>query len=142
MKKYLIPVLLFAAAIIAACSGSPSTGANEITLEVSNLQYQPATIEVAAGQWVRMTMRNNDSVEHDFSILEIPMATMGATAAPMVGHDMGGLDVQPQLHMVAAMGATNTVEFTPTKPGAYEFFCAVPGHKDAGMKGTLVVKAP
>jgi len=44
--------------------------------------------------------------------------------------------------MVAAIGATNTMEFTPTKPGTHEFFCAVPGHKDAGMKGTLVVKAP
>jgi plastocyanin len=74
MKKYLIPVLLLAAAVIAACSGSPATGANQITLEVSNLQYQPATIEVTAGQLVRMTMRNDDSIEHDFSIMEIPMA--------------------------------------------------------------------
>ncbi|MBI5292223.1 MAG: cupredoxin domain-containing protein [Chloroflexi bacterium] len=142
MKKHLLPVLLFAAAIIAACSGSPSAGANQITLEVSNLQYQPATMEVTAGQPVRLTMRNNDSVEHDFSIMEIPMAAMGATAEPMAGHEMGGMTADPQLHMVAAMGATNTMEFTPTKPGTYEFFCTVPGHKDAGMKGTLVVKAP
>jgi uncharacterized cupredoxin-like copper-binding protein len=26
------------------------------------------------------------------------------------------------------------------KPGTYEFFCEVPGHETAGMKGTLVVK--
>lgn len=142
MRKYLIPIVLLAAAVIAACSGSPSTGANQIALEVSNLRYQPATIEVTAGQPVKLTMRNNDSVEHDFSIIEIPMATMGATAAPMAGHEMGGMTADPQLHMVAAMGATNAMEFTPTKPGTYEFFCAVPGHKDAGMKGTLVVKGP
>ncbi len=141
MKKYLIPVLLLAAAVLAACSGSPATGANQITLEVSNLQYQPATIEVTAGQPVKLTLRNNDSVEHDFSIMEIPTAAMGATAAPMAGHEMGGMTADPQLHMVAAMGATNSMEFTPTKPGTYEFFCTVPGHKDAGMKGTLVVKA-
>ena len=142
MKNYFIPILLLAAAVIAACSGSSSAGANQITLEASNLQYQPATIEVAAGQPVKLTLRNNDSVEHDFSIMEIPMAAMGATAAPMAGHDMGGMTADPQLHMVAAMGATNTMEFTPTKPGTYEFFCTVPGHKDAGMKGTLVVKSP
>ena len=26
------------------------------------------------------------------------------------------------------------------KPGTYEFFCPVPGHEQAGMKGTLTVK--
>ena len=26
------------------------------------------------------------------------------------------------------------------KPGSYEFYCAVPGHEQAGMKGTLTVK--
>ena len=26
------------------------------------------------------------------------------------------------------------------KPGTYEFYCQVPGHEAAGMKGTLTVK--
>ncbi len=30
--------------------------------------------------------------------------------------------------------------FTPTKPATYTFYCAVPGHKEAGMKGTLIVE--
>jgi uncharacterized cupredoxin-like copper-binding protein len=25
------------------------------------------------------------------------------------------------------------------KPGTYEFYCSVPGHEQAGMKGTLTV---
>ena len=25
------------------------------------------------------------------------------------------------------------------KPGKYEFYCSVPGHEQAGMKGTLTV---
>ena len=26
------------------------------------------------------------------------------------------------------------------KPGSYTFYCTVPGHEQAGMKGTLTVK--
>lgn len=26
------------------------------------------------------------------------------------------------------------------KPGTYTFYCSVPGHRQAGMQGTLVVK--
>ncbi len=141
MKKLLILLPLVTAFALTACSGSSTTPV-EITLEAVTMKYQPATFEVAAGQPVRLTFHNNDSVEHDFSIMEIPMAAMGATAEPMAGHTMDAMTTDPELHMAALMGQTNTIEFTPTKPGTYEFFCTVPGHKEAGMVGTLVVKSP
>jgi plastocyanin len=36
-------------------------------------------------------------------------------------------------------GGTKTVSLN-LKPGTYKFFCSVPGHRQAGMQGTLVVK--
>ncbi len=105
------------------------------------MKFQPATVEVLAGQPVKLMFRNNDTVEHDFSILEIPVVSMGPTQAPMAGHDMSGMAAEPQLHVAAAMGQSAALEFTPTKPGTYEFFCTVAGHKEAGMRGTLIVKA-
>jgi uncharacterized cupredoxin-like copper-binding protein len=141
MKKNILFLLTIAAVVLAGCAGG-SDSPVEIKLEASGLKYQPATFEVVAGQPVKLTLVNNDSVEHDFSILEIPMASMGATAEPMAGHNMGDMTTDPQLHMAVATGASNSLEFTPTKSGAYEFFCTVPGHKEAGMVGTLIVKAP
>jgi len=140
MGKTLALVLLLLPVVLTACSASAEV--TEITLEASAMHYQPDTIEVVAGQPVKLTFQNNDAVEHDFSIMEIPMMAMGATAEPMAGHDMGNMTTDPQLHMAADMNSTNSVEFTPTKPGTYEFFCTVAGHKEAGMVGTLVVKSP
>jgi len=107
------------------------------------MKFLPATVEVKAGQPVKMTMRNSDSVDHDFSIMEFPMSKMSSNAEPVAGHTMGGssgMAKEPELHIAVAMGKSGTLEFTPSKPGGYEFFCTVAGHKEAGMKGTLVVK--
>jgi uncharacterized cupredoxin-like copper-binding protein len=142
MKKFALLFLIGTTLVLAACSGlSASSAAQEIAIEAEALTYNPATIEVTAGKPVKLTFHNKDAVDHDFSIMEIPMV-MSATAEPMAGHDMGGLSDQPQLHMAVAMGGIGSMEFTPSKPGTYEFLCTVPGHKEAGMKGTLVVKAP
>ena len=36
-------------------------------------------------------------------------------------------------------GASKTLIWTFTKSGVYEFACNIPGHYEAGMKGTIVV---
>ena len=143
MKLRLLSLLALAAAFLAACSGSSASSQPvEIMLQASGMTYQQATIEVTAGQPVKLTFQNTDALEHDFSIMEIPVAMMGATQEAMPGHDMSGMANAPELHVAAMMNQTSTLEFTPTKPGTYEFFCTVAGHKEAGMKGTLIVKQP
>jgi mono/diheme cytochrome c family protein len=70
-----------------------------------------------AGQ-ITLTMPNKSSLVHDISI-----------KGP--GVDQKGKQV-PQ-------GGTSTVSAV-LKPGKYTFYCSVPGHEQAGMKGTLTVK--
>jgi len=41
-----------------------------------------------------------------------------------------------------AAGTTDTAVAYFGKPGNYTFFCAIPGHEAAGMKGTIVVTGP
>lgn len=143
MNRLLLPVIMLGILILTACSNtSTPAGPVEITIDANVMKYQPATLEVMAGQRVKLMFRNLDAMEHDFSIMEIPVETTGPTAEPMAGHDMSRMTSEPQLHMAAMMGQIASMEFTPTKPGTYEFFCTVAGHKDAGMVGTLSVKAP
>jgi len=33
-----------------------------------------------------------------------------------------------------------TVEFTPTTSGTFEYYCSVPGHRESGQFGTLKVE--
>ncbi len=58
----------------------------------------------------------------------------------------------PVSHNVTIEGAGKQLGATPTfqggsktltlnlKPGTYKFFCSVPGHRAAGMEGTLTVE--
>ena len=141
MRKLIVFILGGLALGLAACSSALPTkaGPQEITVEVSEFKFQPATIEVAAGSPVKITMRNQSAVEHDWNIMKIPAAGIKSLSQSAMEHDMGGAN-QPELHMSAMMGQIAQMEFTPTRPGTYEFYCAVVGHKESGMVGTLVVK--
>lgn len=37
-------------------------------------------------------------------------------------------------------GQSDTAGLTVEDPGAYAFYCSVPGHGSAGMRGTLMVQ--
>jgi len=138
MKKFLL--ILLAMSLLTACANTPAPV--KLTLQTTTMKFEPATLEVTAGQPVELTFQNDDVLDHDFSIMEIPIMNMSSASEPMAGHDMGNMSGEPDLHIAVAVGKSSVLKFTPTKPGTYEFYCTVAGHKEAGMVGTLVVKAP
>jgi uncharacterized cupredoxin-like copper-binding protein len=142
MKLVGVAVLVAGAAWLGACASAPVP--QEFTLTAMTMTYTPSVFEVTAGVPVELTLVNQDSLEHDFSILEIPLESVSAADPMSAEHqmEMGEAAPEPVLHVAAEPGATNRLSFTPTKPDRYEFYCTVPGHKEAGMVGTLVVNAP
>lgn len=74
---------------------------------------------VQAGDTVRLTLINKDGMSHD---LAIP-------------------DLKVQTPLISRKGAVATVEFTVTdgQTGIYNYFCTVPGHRQAGMVGNVIV---
>ena len=116
-------------AVLTACAGpsaaapastKPASGPQAVEVKTTDaLRFDPATITVKKGTPVRVTLTNNTVVEHDWVV-----------------DNLDGKKVQ----MHAAPKASATVDITPMAAGSYEFYCSIPGHREAGMKGTLVVQ--
>ena len=147
MKGLILLLLLaFGAAVLVACGGE--TGPTpipkaELTLEATDIAFDKDRLEVLVGQPVKVTLQNDGVLEHDFSIMEIPHTgeVMSEEMQDEEGdHDMGSMEMEPEVHVAAGTGASHSVEFTPSEAGEYKFFCTVEGHEEAGMVGTLVVK--
>ena len=134
--------IVVGAVLLSACSSNPA--ALELSLKATDFRFEPASMEVMAGQQVTVRMDNQGTLEHDFVIQEIPVEKTAAESEPEVGataaHTMDDMEIEPAVHMGAMAGLSSSVTFVPTKPGTYEYFCAVPGHKEAGMVGTLIVQ--
>jgi uncharacterized cupredoxin-like copper-binding protein len=123
MAMTLIGTLVVACAgpsAAAPASSKPVSGPQAVDVRTTDaLRFEPATITVKKGTPVRVTLTNNTALEHDWVV-----------------DNLDGKKVQ--LH--AAPKASATTELTPTTSGTYEFYCSIPGHREAGMKGTLTVQ--
>jgi plastocyanin len=84
--------------------------------QAGQLSYNTKTLSAKAGN-VTITMTNMSPVEHNVTIAE-GAKVLGATPT--------------------FSGGARTVSLL-LKPGTYTFYCSVPGHRQAGMEGTLKV---
>ena len=115
----------------------------EITLNVVEGRqwgFAPNLIEIPTGQRVRLTLIDDGRAEHDVEIAEL-IAKIVSTAGGVVLHaNMAGGHPDERAAVAHAMsGTTASVTFTPAKAVEDEFVCTIPGHKEAGMVGKLIV---
>lgn len=89
----------------------------EIAVSGKEFSFDPASITLSEGEKVRVVFTNVGQAPHDFTI--------------------EGLGVKTE---VIGSGKTDSVEFTAPASGNYTFFCSVPGHREAGMEGNLIVE--
>lgn len=137
IKRTLLVVLLW---MLAGCGGSPqpvSLPEGALRVEMGALYFQPNKLEVPKGQPVTLAVVNIDNNIHDWTIDRIPVKDKKEQSA---GHHAGHGGDAPDLHVSANPRKTGILTFTPLESGTYEYYCTIPGHKEAGMRGTLVVR--
>jgi plastocyanin len=108
-----------------ATSSTPAasgTGAGQTLGLAANsegqLKYNTTSLTAKAGQ-VSIAFTNMASLSHNVTVASASGAAVGATPT--------------------FQGGTKTLSLN-LKPGTYKFYCTVPGHRMAGMEGTLTVK--
>ena len=139
MRVLLLAPLVAGALVIAACGSSNSSTSSTSTSSSST----PAAPASSAGQ--KLSLKADPAGGLTFAPTKLT-AKAGAVTLVMdnpstsgIQHGIAvegkGVDKDGQ---IVAPGSTSTVTVT-LKPGTYEYYCPIPAHKAAGMKGTLVV---
>ena len=124
--------ILVVATLAVACSG-PAT----ISLSTREFSFAPSTLSLRAGAPVRLTLVNEGALEHDFTIHGMAGEPVQAKGSKELGHAMDAA-ASNAVHVSAHPGERVSAEFVPTA-GTFEYYCSVPGHREANMRGTLHV---
>jgi plastocyanin len=98
-----------------------SSAASSLSLEADpegQLKYNTKSLSAKAGK-VSIAFKNSSPVGHNVTIESSSGSTVGATET--------------------FQGGEKTLAVS-LKAGTYKFYCSVPGHRMAGMEGTLTVK--
>lgn len=115
--------IALSAVLLAACGGGTETasddgaGASGESVEVTGtdgLAFEPTQLSAPAGS-VAFELTSEATVRHTLAIEGV------SSGDPIVEAEAG-----------QTSSGTVTLE-----PGTYTFFCDVPGHREAGMEGTL-----
>lgn len=109
-----------------AGGGGPAT---EATVSASEFAFDPADVQLVAGEEVTVELDNGGSVEHNWTVLSEEIASEAEFNEDLVVAEVAN----------TAGGESNSGSFT-LEAGEYQVICTIPGHFAGGMVGTLVVE--
>ena len=112
------------------------------TVVAREMAYVPIEVKGVVGRPVTIQLKNEGLLEHDFNVLGIRASGVKAVDAGVSSaHGSAHGSAPEAVHVAAGPGKTSTLTFTPLVAGEFPVACSVPGHKEAGMVGTLTVTA-
>ena len=100
------------------------------------MMYIPDRVEIKRGEQVKFMLRNNGELDHEF-ILATTAENLKHGEAMKKNPDMEHDDPNGKR---LAPKKTDEIVWKFTQAGEFEYSCLIPGHREAGMVGTIVVK--
>ena len=100
------------------------------------MMFVPDKVEVRKGEQIRFLIINSGELPHEFILASTEDNLKHAEAMkknPDMEHDdSNGKSVEPK--------KKSEIVWKFTKAGTFEYGCLIPGHREAGMTGTIIVK--
>ncbi|HET9222413.1 MAG TPA: cupredoxin domain-containing protein, partial [Roseiflexaceae bacterium] len=95
---------------------SPEVLAELPAVTTPDFRFDQAEIKAKVGETVALRLDNTHMAPHSFDVDEL------------------------NVHVPMAAGKSGLALFKPAKAGSYTFYCGVPGHRQLGMEGKLIVE--
>ncbi|MCH7511167.1 MAG: multicopper oxidase domain-containing protein [Chloroflexi bacterium] len=109
-------------------------------IEMTNFAFTPNVLEVNADEVLEIAVQNVEPVLHDFTIdvidADVHISYLGGTGQ----HAHAEAERDADVHFALTEPGSGVVHIKVHEPGEYVFYCTVPGHREAGMEGTLIVR--
>ncbi|WP_341253792.1 cupredoxin domain-containing protein [Euzebya pacifica] len=122
--------------------GSPadaSEASRTIEIEADDdFTFDPAEVEVEVGETVTFSVTNVGQLPHDFTLGDAETQQAHEEEMAEMEGDMDRGATEPNAVTIPA-GETVETTWTFTEPGEILIGCHVPGHYDAGMRGTITI---
>lgn len=120
--------------------GSADHPARTIRLEMqetdSGMAFSPAKIMVRKGEQIRFLVTNTGEVDHEMVVATVEEnlehASEMAKNPDMEHDDPNAIRLTPN--------AKGEILWVFSEAGEFDFSCLIPGHRESGMFGTLIVK--
>jgi uncharacterized cupredoxin-like copper-binding protein len=127
-----IALTLGLAGVAAAWSHPRGLGAVDVEIPIRYSHYGLAEFTVPAGVPVRIVLRNDDPIDHEWIVGDAALHERHRTGTESI-HDSRPTEV------TIPAGAIRETTVTFATPGTYLYICHLPGHEAYGMVGTVVV---
>ncbi len=102
----------------------------------NGMAFSPGRLEVARGEQIQFVLRNVGELDHELVIgteeENLRHAVEMAAHPDMVHEDPNAKRLRPK--------TSGVLRWQFTQAGEFEYACLIPGHREAGMVGTIVVK--
>ena len=102
----------------------------------SGMAFVPGRMEITRGEQIQFVLRNVGELDHELVIgtkeANLKHAEAMASHPDMVHDDPNAKRLRPR--------TSGVLRWQFTQAGEFEYACLIPGHREAGMVGTIVVR--